>query len=217
MKRITTILVFLSVGFTIIGCSADDVLGSGITATEFRNVASFEKVSSEGIFKVYLSEGEGQSVKIIADNNVLHRVKTEVKNGKLRLYLLDGTYNKVNLEAHIKVRRLKEMENSGSGDVYINNIRQNGTFKTLNSGSGNIYLNGYCTFLDINNEGSGNILAFEMPTDSCKIKTEGSGDVEVNCKSDLRVQIEGSGNVYYKGEPTIDSTISGSGRIINKN
>lgn len=217
MKKTTLIIVLLSLIFAFGGCTEESIMGSGVTVTEIRNVDAFDKIASEGIFQVFFSQAEEQSVKIVADNNVIHRVRTEVTNGRLKLFLADGHYNKVNLQAHIKVRDLKEIENSGAGDMYIENISRSGTFKTSNSGSGNIYLDGNCNFLDIKNEGSGNTLAFDMTAESCKINLEGSGDVKVTCTSDLRINIEGSGNVYYKGYPSIHSNISGSGRVISKN
>ncbi|MDN3725337.1 head GIN domain-containing protein [Aequorivita sp. SDUM287046] len=217
MRKTASIIVLLIAIFSFSGCYEEGIIGSGVTVTEIRQVDAFDKIASEGVFQVFFSQAEAQSVKIVADNNIMHRVKTEVVNGRLKLYMADGKYNKVNLQAHIKVRDLKEIENSGAGDMYIENIIRNGTFKSSNSGSGNIYLDGNCTFLDIKNEGSGNTLAFDMPAESCKINLEGSGDVEVTCISDLRINLEGSGNVYYKGYPSIHSNISGSGRVISKN
>lgn len=217
MKKIIKVTVIIMVIISLIGCSIDEFTGSGISASEFRSVDDFEKVSSEGTFKVFITEGDRQSLKIVADNNILHRVKTEVRNGKLKLYLKNGNYRNVHLEAHIKVRNLKEIENSGVGDVHIHNVTNNGKFKAINSGSANIYLDGHCTLLDIHNEGSGNIFAYNMPADKCEIYNEGSGDVEVTCISNLTVRMDGSGNVYYKGRPSIDSQTSGSGRVISKN
>lgn len=214
MKKSLILLLLIS---TLFGCSKDRFIGSGDTISELRNVANFNKVSSEGTFNVTIIKGTEQTIEIIADDNIMQRVKTTVTNGKLYLYLADGNYKDVHLEAHIKVLDLKEIQNSGAGDMYINNNTDVETFKTFNSGSGNIHLEGSCDNLEIRNEGSGNILAFNMPSENCNIKIEGSGEVEVTCTSNLNVKIEGSGNVYYKGTPSINTDISGSGKVINNN
>lgn len=209
--------IFFLLITSLFGCSKDKFIGSGNATSEFRNVANFNKVSSEGSFSLTIIKGDEQLVEIIADDNIMHRVKTDVINGKLILNLEDGTYRNVHIEAHIKVKDLNEIENSGSGDIQLNNITDAGIFKINNSGSANIYLEGSCDALEIQNEGSGNILAYNMPTENCKIKVQGSGEVEVSCASNLTIKIEGSGNVYYKGTPSINSSISGSGKVINAN
>ena len=71
--------------------------------------------------------------------------------------------------------------------------------------------------MEIKNEGSGNIFAFDMLANNCKVDNRGSGEVEVTCESNLKVVIEGSGNVYYIGSPVIDVNIKGSGSLINEN
>lgn len=211
------LIVLLIVLVSVFSCSKEDFYGSGDTLSEFRNVASFTRVFSEGTFKVNITKGEEQSVEITADDNIMQRVRTDVTNGQLRLYLTDGNYNNVHLEAHITVLDLKEISNSGDGDVYIHNNNDAGVFKTINSGAANIYLEGSCDFLDIQNEGSGTILAYHMPAKECKINIQGSGDIEVICEATLNVKIKGSGNVYYKGTPSINTKISGSGKVIHEN
>ncbi len=214
MKKVVIILVVIS---SLIGCSEDEFIGSGHTISEIRNVNYFNEVSSEGTFSVTITIGDEQTVEIIADNNIMRNVRTDVVNGKLKLHLADGNYNNVHLEAHITVLDLKEIENAGAGDMRIYNNTGAEIFKAINSGSANIYLEGSCDNLDILNEGSGNIFGFNMLAENCTIKIKGSGEVEVSCESNLDVKIEGSGSVYYRGNPSIDVNISGSGEVINNN
>lgn len=216
MINIIATSAFIIMMFLMGSCSVEEINGSGIPVTEYREVENFDKVSSEGIIKLFISKGETQSLKIIADDNVVHRVKSEVRNGKINLFLADGNYNNVQIEAHIVVVNLKEIHNSGVGEVKAINLAQDDTFKIFNSGAANIYLEGYAQSFDVKNEGSGRIFAFNMPSTKCNIHIQGSGDVEITCAQSLRVLIEGSGNVYYKGSPHISSSIYGSGEVIKK-
>ncbi len=62
--------------------------------------------------------------------------------------------------------------------------------------------------------GSGKVLAANLETDKCDIRISGSGDVEINVKSELEANISGSGSVSYKGNPNhVNSHASGSGHI----
>ena len=208
-------MIFLLI--SISSCSDDTIIGSGDITSEFRNVANFSKVSSEGIFVVNIIQGSSQSVEIIADNNILSKVKSKVVNDELRLYLDNNTFNNISLEANITVTRLNSLKNSGAGNMYVRNIDEPGEFRINNSGSADILIQGSATSFNIKNEGSGSIEGFDFFVNDCNVEIDGSGNVKVSCTDNLKVDIDGSGSVYYIGNPTIDADISGSGQVINDN
>ncbi len=214
MKKFSLLLVLITV---FISCSKDDITGSGNLTSEMREVNYFTKVKSEGVFEVNIIQGSTQSVEVVADNNVINKINTKVVNGELRLYLDHGNYQHINLEVNITALRLNGLENSGAGDMYAHNIDEKGVFSIDNTGSADILIEGSAANLNIENEGSGSIMAFDFLVNDSRIEIDGSGDVEVNCSNNLNVEIDGSGSVYYKGNPTIDVDISGSGQVINDN
>ena len=204
----------------ITSCSDDDdtIFGSGNLTTEIRTVDLFTKISSESVFEVTVTQGTPQSVEIIADNNIVNYVKTEVSGNELRLYLEDDyNYRDIALKANIVVGSLNGLKNYGAGDLHVHNIDNSGAFSIENEGSGDIEIDGVSTSLSIKNTGSGDILGFDFLVEDCTIDIEGAGDVKISCSDNLDVDIEGSGNVYYKGNPTINTNISGSGTVINEN
>ncbi|WP_186525803.1 head GIN domain-containing protein [Seonamhaeicola sediminis] len=212
MKKFNLIYVLTLIVFS--SCSEDRFIGSGDTISEFRQTNNFNRISSEGTFEVTVTKGSTQSVQIIADDNIINRVQTNVVNGKLKLQLKEGNYSNVHLEAKITVTDLRGVSNSGVGNLYASGITDVDVFEIYNSGSASIYVDGNCRLIDVENEGSGSILAFDMLSESCKIDNTGSGEVEVSCESNLDVTIQGSGNVYYRGTPSININIEGSGSLI---
>ncbi|MGB5431058.1 head GIN domain-containing protein [Eudoraea sp.] len=202
---------------TIASCSKDDYTGSGNTVSEFREVNLFTKVSSEGTFAVNITQGPTQSLEIIADDNIISRVKTRVSDGQLKIYLEDGNYRNIYLEANITVADLNGIKNEGTGDITVFELQSDGIMEIENIGSGNIAIAGYTDNLYIKNEGSGTINGAEFMAAIVEARIEGSGDCEVYCTESLNVNIEGSGNVYYKGSPTMIIDISGSGQVIPMN
>jgi len=201
-------------------CSNDDdtLIGSGNLTTETRNVNTFTKISSEGVFEVTVTQGASQSVEITADDNIIGQVRMIISNNELRLRLNDNyDYRDITVHANITVVNLNRITNSGIGDMYIHNVDNSGTFSIDNEGTGNIEIDGASTGLTVRNQGSGNISGFDFLVNDCTIDIEGSGDVKISCSDNLDVDIEGSGNVYYKGNPTINTSISGSGEVINDN
>lgn len=201
----------------IASCSKDEYTGSGNTISEFRDVNLFSKISSEGTFVVNISQGPTQSLEIIADDNIISRVRTTVSDGRLKIYLEDGNYKNTYLEANITVADLNEIKNDGTGDITVFELQSSGTMEIENIGTGNIAVAGYTDNLTILNVGSGTINGAEFMAANVEIRIEGSGDCEVYCTESLNVSIEGSGNVYYKGSPSVTKDISGSGQVIPMN
>ena len=61
--------------------------------------------------------------------------------------------------------------------------------------------------------GSGDIHAYDLIADKCKLEINGSGNVRCSQSTLLKATIHGSGNIYYRGTPEIKSEITGSGQI----
>ena len=219
MKNSVILPVLVLLLTLVSSCSRDTIYGSGEMTSEFRDVEYFTKVSSEGIFEVNITQGTEQSIEIIANDNIIHKVKTSVVNNELKLYLDsdNDNYRDIYLQANIAVTRLNGLNNSGAGNMYVHNIEEEGSFSIRNSGSADIIIDGSASILNSKNEGSGSIYGFGFFIEDCSIKIEGSGSFEINCSDNLDVDIEGSGNVFYKGSPNINTAISGSGSVINVN
>lgn len=216
MKKFINLSLFIS--FLFMSCSGDDmVFGSGRPVTETRSVASFSKVKSEGVFDVIIMQGETQSLQITADDNVMALVKAKVVDNELQLSLKNDGYHGVTLKAQITVPRLNKLTNSGKGNIEAMDFAEDGNFRIVNSGTGDIRLTGSATSLSIYNEGTGKINGFEFMVKSCAVENVGSGNIEVNCSENLKVEIEGSGKVFYKGSPTIEIDVTGSGSVISAN
>ena len=217
MKNIVILPIVLLLTL-ISSCSKDPITGSGELNSEFRNVANFTKVSSEGVFEVMITQGTTQSVEIIGDDNIMQEVKANVVDDELRLYLDDdNNYKDITLKVNIIVPSINSIKNYGVGNISILDVDTIANFIVYNSGTGDISIEGNAKSLTIKNEGSGEFEGFQFAADECNLKIIGSGDCKINCANNLNVRIEGCGDVYYIGTPTIEADISGSGKIVNSN
>lgn len=218
MKNLVILpLIFLLISMS--SCSDDDlIIGSGNPTSEFRSVANFSKISAEGVFDITITQGSVQSVEIIADDNIIHKVKTKVVSNELKLYLDDdNNYRGIILEVNIIVPSINSVKNSGVGNITILDVDTIDNFYVYNSGTGTISIAGTAESLTLENEGSGKFNGFQFIVSTCDVEIIGSGDCEVNVINQLHVDIEGSGDAYYKGSPVIDANISGSGKLVNSN
>lgn len=219
MKNINKIysVIILSI-LCLTSCSDDTVFGSGNMVSQLRDVEKFSKLSNTGAIDVNIIHGDTQEVEIIADNNIIGFVKTEVNNDQLNIYLNDMyDYSDIQIRANIVLSELTKLKNTGTGRITVDGIANDEGFEIYNEGSGKITLNGNTKILKMKIKGSGDISSFALNSESCETDITGSGNAEVHCTKNLNVKIEGSGNVYFKGSPEIDFTVNGSGQVIDSN
>ena len=78
-KRIIIPTTILLVALLVSGCGFQVVTGSGKVATETRNVSGFTSVTLAGIGNVYLTQGETESVRIEAEDNLIPYFETSLR------------------------------------------------------------------------------------------------------------------------------------------
>ena len=215
---------------TSYGCRTE---GSGRTTSEVRPLESFSGIELKSAANVYVTQGDVQEVRVEAEDNLLGKINTTVKNNSLVIDDEDNIKYTKPVTMYITVKDLCLLELTGSGNIVTRsqflcdfmNIKLSGSgdirvmvnsksLKANLSGSGNLVLNGSSAETDYRISGSGNINAHELNCFSSAVAISGSGTSTVDVKNDLNVTITGSGNVHYVQEPgKISSKIIGSGEI----
>jgi len=205
---------------------------------EVLELPPFSKIALRISAKVYVVQGEKQSVKVVAEPETLEEIITEVKDRTLNIRYPNTNFfrnwNPGKVEVFITVPEVDGLTLSGSGDIVSENLKTrildllisgsgNITIEKLTtekvdatiSGSGNINLEsgGVAENMRARISGSGNINAGGFESKNVEVQTSGSGNVSVTSNGQLNVRISGSGSVYYSGNPGIDSSISGSGKV----
>ena len=216
MKKFFVFSVLCTFLLSMSSCIPDKITGSGSITSENRTVSStsFTEIRIEGSMNVNVKQGD--SVKIVARDyaNLLPYLETRVSGNTLVIAYRDNTWlNNTQGEVTVTMPKLTNVELSGSGDV--------GTIGAFNftdlglsiSGSGNFSFSGSAKNLNAKISGSGNVRAFDMPTENATVKISGSGNVQVNATRLLDATISGSGDIVYKGTPSVNTSVTGSGRV----
>lgn len=212
------------------------ISGEGPIVKRTLDLNSFDRVVLTNNAKVYLRQGNTQSIEVEAQENIIENLVTDVSDGTWKIRFDKSVRRYEGMKVYITIPTLTGVRLSGSGSIISEN-----TFNGLDelgvsiSGSGNIRLAVEANMVDshisgsgdirlagrtgkhgISISGSGEVEAYELVSESCKVRISGSGDCEVEVKEDLEVRISGSGDVNYKGRPRVSSRISGSGDIRGK-
>jgi hypothetical protein len=197
-------------------CANKGLKGSGHVIKEIRQAKSFNQINIDGIFNIYLSQGEKEAIEVEADDNLLEYVKTDINNSVLSI---DFTYSKgieksTELNIYITVTDINQLELEGIGNVSCLTDLHLNKLKLINSGIGSINLKGKASEVYIKNSGIGKIKATEFEVAYLKVKASGVGSVRVNATKEISVNLSGVGNVYYTGEPKLkDINMSGIGKF----
>lgn len=205
---------------------------------EKREVQSFSEVVLKVPGKLYIKQGDEQSVRIVAKESTLEKLITEVKGRKLTIRF-PNTYVFNNsktgeIEIYITVpevgsltvsgsgdivaeelsSRILELIVSGSGDIMIDKLDSKRITANV-SGSGDILIKegGVADELNSTISGSGNVKASGFEAAAVSVRISGSGNCSITSNGSVKARIAGSGNVNYKGNPSIDSSVAGSGRV----
>lgn len=235
VKYISVFLVSAVALSSCFGFGGERVRGNGEINTEERALSDFDGVESYGSFDVYLTTGNNYSVKVEADDNLLHYIETDISGNKLRIRTARG-YNlrpSSTMKVYVSAPKYSVVSSSGSGNVYGQaeivsdddldvNISGSGNIdldvKAAKvsadiSGSGSITLDGEADAISSSIAGSGDIKAANLKTRDASVHIAGSGNADLQAEEKLDVEIAGSGDVRYAGDAKVNSHIAGSGSV----
>jgi phage shock protein PspC (stress-responsive transcriptional regulator) len=182
------------------------------------------------------SKSDSVSLLINGDENLIGKVKYEIKEG--RLYLSkDNAYrfhSENNLIIRLRIPDLKGVRTKSIGNITINNAFTGDEFEIKLEGAGNfkadslyvkslkassegftsIALAGKATKAKFNMEGAGSINALELLSDSVFASVDGVGSIKCNPTEYLKGNLNGVGKITYKEEPKTKIAVSmGVGKI----
>ena len=208
-------------------------------AEQTREVGTFSGIDQSTSADVYITRGDAVSVMVRADEDVIDKVTTEVRDGILHIgSTRDGwRYAKV-IEIHVTMPRLNQVRNSGSGDISVKgtmpasdleiDINGSGNFsaaldatniKVSISGSGDVSFSGVRGNMNIKISGSGDVDVEELQLDECQLTGYGSGDISLKGKTaNFVANISGSGDINAYGLTAVNVTVkcNGSGDVVIK-
>ena len=191
------------------GCSVGD---DGPRTSQTRAVDPFTRIDNHASVDVRLHVGGPQRVEVRAGEKVIDDVRTEVRDGTLRL-----TFHRDNLfgdevVVDATVPKLTGVRSSGSGDIDADGIKAR-AFAVRSDGSSDIALEGEVARLAVDVDGSGDADLTDLTAREAHVQVGGSGNADVSADRRLDVKVGGSGDVRYHGNPAVTRQVDGSGDL----
>ena len=188
--------------------------GSGRVVQQNRPVPSFQRVETVGSESVDVRFGPRPALVIIADDNILPLITTEVRGGTLKIGTRGSFRTRNTIRVQLTTPSLQGLKTFGSGDVRIHGAN-NERLELAIHGSSDLRATGRVSQLDVNVFGSGTARLEGLSAGAVDASVYGSGEAIVRASGDLEARVFGSGTVRYVGQPAnIRRQNLGSGRIV---
>lgn len=229
-KNLLLMLAITALGFSTIAQKNDKyddkdrIEGSGNVITKDITIKPFDELDASGIFNLQLSQGDKETVRIEADDNLMDLFTVENEGSTLRISMKkNSNFNsKKHLKVYVTFKTLKSMELSMVGgttsdeklkfaDLKLKNqsvgsVSLNMTLQTLNlenQSVGSVKLEGSAENAVVKNNSVGSINAGNFVVQKMDIENNGVGSATVNAEKELKYSDSFLGKVSNKGNATV--------------
>jgi HSP20 family molecular chaperone IbpA len=141
MKNILSALVLVVLSATSFAQNTKNVVYDA--NAEVRKVDEFKAIDVSNAITVYLSQGAETAVAVSAENGDKNKVKTEVKNGVLKIYMESDFWGKwggrdEKVKAYVTVKDIEKLVASGASHIRIAEKLTAAHLKVVCSGASSI-------------------------------------------------------------------------------
>lgn len=188
-------------------------VGSGHIETSKRDVADFSKLKVGGVFDVDVSRGDKYSVEVIADDNLLPLIRTEVGGDTLSIYS-DGKISKSSqLRVVLTAPDIRKVKASGASKVLLKDV-SNDELALNASGASKITVSGSTASLTIDVSGASKVLGSDLDSKQATVETSGASSADIKVSDALNAHASGASHIRYIGSPrTLDVDRSGAATV----
>ncbi len=199
-----------------------------------RNLKPFTGIKVGGAFNVILTQNGNHKVKIEAEEDVVSKVRTEVKGDILHIDLeWDWSWKNPDVTVYVEFDELSslvvsgasnlkaqgdirtedlEVKVSGAGDLDIEVDTK--SLEVVVSGAGDVSISGRTETQKVRLSGAGDYTAQHLKSKYTQAKASGAGSVVVFASEEIEATASGAGAVKYYGDPSMEKvSSSGAGSV----
>ncbi|MFA7272303.1 MAG: head GIN domain-containing protein [Crocinitomicaceae bacterium] len=213
-------ILLLGIGLFTFG-SCDEFLnenfeGKGPLVKRTLNVGTFQEVEVSGAMKLFVRQGDKQSVVVKSHDNVLKHLDAKVRSGRLEFDLDRGNYNNLDLSIYITVPTIQYIGASGASEIELQHFDHLNELEFDFSGASSFVALGEDSNIDhliVDISGAGELSAFKLKSKTIDLDLSGASSCEVFATHQLNIDVSGASEVRYKGNPRIRQDVSGASSV----
>ena len=214
------------------------IKGNGEVTIEERPVSSFDKIRLDGVFKVFLSQGNTEKVEVEIDGNLQSFVNVYNTGSVLNLDIEKGIHwsKTTKNNVYITLKNIHELHIEGVCSVATHTFLNQDELQLFINGVSNSFLELNCDQLSVRmngvesvelvgetlrfiavKDGVGSLNASDLHANVVDIRNSGVGNAHTYASEELYMRNSGIGSIYYSGDAIIKLIESdGIGKIHKK-
>lgn len=216
MRASSVIAMMVVLVVALSGCTwmIEGVRGSRTVVRETREVSGFSEIRIEMGADATLVQGDGESLVIEADDNLMQHIETRVEGDRLIVSSTLRWRMAPSRPVHLTIGfdTLSAIEVRGNSDITGANLDLDELTLSF-AGNGSTDLQGRVDRQIIRVAGNAKIHNFDLISRAAEVDILGNGEVEVTAKETLSIQVSGNGKVTYAGDPQLTQRVLGSATI----
>ena len=199
IRLLTASFLILAMAVACQAQTRKTVNGNNNVVTKEREAGSFSGIKVSTGIDVYLKQGNQQSLKVEADENLHEYIMTEINGDVMHIYTDANIRSARTKKVYITMKEIKSVKATSAGDVigespvktdeieisassagdikleiYAENIEVNV------SSSGDVTLSGEAGNLEADLSSAGNLNAFNLKVKEAEVSVSSAGDADVN-------------------------------------
>lgn len=197
------------------GCT-NGVRGSGVAATQTREVPAYERVELSGAAKAEFEIGALTPLTVTADDNIIDLVETVVRDGCLYI-ALDGRANaQTPIVVKGRVPQLNGLSASGATNLIVSGVQAD-ALKVDVSGASRLQVSGQAARVKLDASGASSAELVELAADEVEFDVSGASGARVKVGRKLHGDASGASKVTYSGAATdVQTDVSGAAQVVRE-
>ncbi len=240
MKNLRLFLIALLCVATVTAADAQftkRVSGNGDVRKEERKATPFTGIRTSSGIDVFLSQGNGHSIVVEADENLIEYIVTEIDNGILRVYPDNiNVRGRRTMKVYVTMEEVEYLHTSSAGDIIGETPVRAESLKISTSSSGDVKLEVYATelllktssagditlkgtadYVDASTSSAGDIKAYDMEVREADLRASSAGDIKITVTERMKARASSAGDIHYRGNPQyVDAKSSSGGDVTRK-
>ena len=236
MKTFSKILFIFMIAVTSYGT----VLAGNRNETQTRQIRGFNAIEVSTGIDLYLTMGNTEEVKVVADDDIIDDLITEVEGGTLKIYMKKRNWFNWNSSKHprkvyVTVKELNELSASSGSDVESTNTLKGESLEVSSSSGSDLEIEVLYKNLSVDTSSgsdaklSGKVKTLRVDASSgsdintgglesviCYANASSGSDVTVSVSSELHADASSGSDINYHGNPQIRDIDESSGGDVNQ-
>jgi hypothetical protein len=233
LKILTFAIATICISSCIHAQFRETVRGNGHVVTKDRHADSFTGIKVSSGIDVYLKQGNDESVKVEADENLHEYIMTEVRNGVLNVYSEANIRDAERKRVYVTMKEINSLRTTSAGDLVgetpiktdklelsassAGDIKIDVTAREIRldiSSSGDMTLSGEAETLRADLSSAGDLNAYDLKVKDADVSVSSAGDADINVTDKIIARASSAGDINYMGDPKyVDAHSSSAGGI----